>query len=209
MAVVFLYFFTDDLYVVIQFTKVSAAAGIAGGLLILFGLWEADKRKLRYIIPGILLALAGTMIRFSTIYVFAAFLVIAFLNYSILFLFPKDRKSKPGSVRKDVLAVLRNFLVCVFVIGFFFGMQYFGAWISKLDNGYKDYSQFNLLRTQMTDKNRPDYKDVRDEYEKLGLNENDYSICHSNFFRASSRVIVLPALISAIPSFINCISLIV
>ena len=204
MAVVFLCFLTDDLYVVIQFTKVSAAAGIAGGLLILYGLWEADKRKLRYIIPGTLLALAGTMIRFSTIYVFAAFLVIAFINCCILFFFSKESKSE-FPVKKRVLVVLKDFFICVCVIGFFFGMHYFGGWISNLDQEYKDYNQFNLIRTQMTDKNRPDYKDVRDEYEKLGLNENDYSMIYSWNF--NDRDIYTDSKLNEVSSIINSRSL--
>ena len=179
MAVVFLCFLTDDLYVVLQFTKVSAAAGIAGGLLILFGLWETDKYKLSYVVLGTLLAVAGTMIRFSTIYYFAAFLVIAFLNCCILFIFPKDWKQNPVPVKNAIKVVSRNFLICVFIIGFIFGMEYLGAWISNQDEGHRDYNRFNPIRVQMTDMNRPDYKEVREEYEKLGLNETDYAMLNS------------------------------
>ena len=175
MAVVFLCFLTDDLYVVIQFTKVSAAAGIAGGLLILYGLWEADKHNVLYIILGTLLSVVGTMVRFSTIYYFASFLVIAFINFSVMFF----RKQKSITVKRRILAVLKNFLICVFIIGFFFGMEYLGAWISNQDEGHRDYNQFNPIRVQMTDVNRPDYDEVREGYEKLGLNENDYIMLNS------------------------------
>lgn len=201
MAVVFLCFLTDDLYVVIQFTKVSAAAGISGGLLILYGLWEAKERKLRYVILGTLLSLAGTMIRFDTIYIFALFLVIAFFNYAVLFLFPKDKDKKPASFMKGIAVVLKHFLVCVFIICFFFGIWYLGSWISNIDEGHKDYNLFNPRRVQMTDKNRPDYKDVMEEYEKLGLNENDYAMLNSWNF--NDRDIYTDDKLNEISSVIN------
>lgn len=179
MAVVFLCFLTDDMYVVIQFTKVSAAAGVAGGLLILFGLWEAKEHKLLYIVLGALLSLDGTMVRFSTIYIFAAFLVIAFINYAVVYLFSKDKDKRPVSFKKGALAVLRRFLVCVFIIGLFFGVQYFGAWLANLDNGHREYHVFNPIRSRITDTNRPDYEEVSEAYKNIGLNKVDYTMIDS------------------------------
>ncbi|MBP5331012.1 MAG: hypothetical protein J6Y89_04095, partial [Lachnospiraceae bacterium] len=48
MAMLFLFFFADDLYILVQFTKGAAAAGIAGGRLVLRGLWnEMGQLKVR------------------------------------------------------------------------------------------------------------------------------------------------------------------
>ncbi|MCR4774878.1 MAG: hypothetical protein K5869_00725 [Saccharofermentans sp.] len=180
LACIFLFYYSKDLYVVIQFTKASTIAGIAGGLLILYGLWEADKHKLRYIVLGTLLMLAGTMVRFSTIFFFAAFLVIAFFACAISHASksgtdPEKKKAKPGFIADFA----KRFAVCVVIIGMMFGAEYLGGWICSLDETHADFNRFHAVRCGITDSDTPSFESVEKEYEKLGLDVIDYYMLNS------------------------------
>ncbi len=181
LAIVFICYFTDDLYVLIQFTKVAAASGIAGGLLILYGLWKEKIHKAIYLIVGSLLMTLGTMLRFSAIYIFAAFLVIAFIYYVYTYVvnnkgsfFGNNKTNK-----KEILLVIRRFLVCAVIIGVVFALQYFGAWLSNLDEGHREFNKYSILRSRITDSSIPDFKDIEQGYNNLGFDFLDYAMLNS------------------------------
>ena len=187
MAVVFLVFYADDLYILVQFTKVSAAAGIAGGLMVLYGLWEEKVHRVRWIVSGTVLTVLGAMVRFDTIYIFAFFLVVQFAAYAFpMFAGRKSASeandSKGKSLKSLIPGLGKRFLVCVILIGFLFGLQIFGEWTSNQDQKHKDFNTFHPIRCGITDVMMPSYDDVKDEYARLGLDELDYfMLCTWNF----------------------------
>ena len=183
MASIFLIFYSDDLYILIQFTKAATAAGIAGGLLILYGLWETEKHKVLYVVSGSLLMIIGSMVRSSTIYIFSAFLVLVFLSHAIS-RFQKTKNDKDSSnVKKQSNQILTGigirFGVCVVIIGTLFGLNYLGGWISNHDETHKDFNSFHSIRCSITDKTRPPFELVEDEYRELGLDAVDYIMINS------------------------------
>lgn len=180
LACIFLIYFSKDLYVLIQFTKVSTAAGIAGGVLILHGLWEAEKHRVRYIISGTLLMTAGTMVRFTTIYVFALFLVLAFIHKAKDYAKNMNKEAGKNNAKTIfIVDLVKRFVVCVLVIGILFGIKYLGAWICSLDETYTDYYSFHDIRYTITDRSTPDFNDIENEYSKLGLDIIDYYMLNS------------------------------
>lgn len=179
MAIVFLAFATDDLYVLVQFTKVSMAAGIAGGLLILHGLWEAKQHKVLFVVFGTLLLLVGSMVRFDTYLIYCAFLVIAFL-YNVILRFSKiDENEKTKVSEKDVVGVVSRFSICVIIIGLLFGLMYLGQFIKNQNESYHEFNTYNILRYNITDKTRPDFEQIEEAYNNLGLDYLDYVMLNS------------------------------
>ena len=175
IAVLFLLFYADDLYILVQFTKVSAAAGIAGGLLVLYALCEEKQHQIRLFVLGTILTVLGAMVRFTTIYVFASFLVMGFLFYAYAQLDKRRNTSEQtGNIKKELFVLGRRFLVCVLLIGVLFALHYLGQWISDRDPEYRAFNEYHAIRCNISDVNRPEYEDVADEYEKLGLSELDY-----------------------------------
>ena len=172
MALLFLSFFTDDLYVIVQFTKSATAAGIAGGLLILHGLWEAKEKRVKYIALGTILAIFGIFVRFDVIYIFAAFLVVAFIAHIFSFLKGSGKKAD----KKTVAGIGARFLICVAIIGLFFGLNLIGIKLRNLDEGHRRFNDFHSIRYSITDIGRPEYKQVKDEYQKMGLDYTDYAM---------------------------------
>jgi hypothetical protein len=182
LAIIFLAFSTDDLYVLIQFTKVAAAAGIAGGLLILHGLWEAKDHKKLIVILGTLLLLAGSMVRFELYLIFGAFLVIAFIYNVFLRYSDIDKNERFNAFKKEIKGVLFRFGVCVGIIGLMFGVYYLGEGLKNVDKTYSDFNTYKHIRSNLTDKVKPYYEDVENEYKKLGLDFVDYAMLNSWIF---------------------------
>ena len=182
MAIVFVSVYTDDLYVLIQFTKVATAAGIAGGLLILYSIWEADKNQYSYLVSGLVLMILGIMVRFSTIYIFAAFLVVSFVVICIRYIKHASRLSLDGSknnTRNVCIHIIMRFMICVMIISLMFVIQSLGVWISNLDKGHKEFNEYHDLRYSITDTTTPEYKDVETEYKELGLDSLDFVMLNS------------------------------
>ena len=177
LAAAFLCLYADDLYVLIQFTKVSTAAGIAGGLLILFGLFDEEKHKIRMVITGSLIVISGTLVRFSAIYIFAFFLVIAFTFYSVRYFSAKEGNIKPFIRRFTGFAI--RFLVCVSVVAVVYIMEYIGGYLSNLDERQRYFNEFHGVRYRITDQSRPEYEDVEDAYVNIGLDKIDYAMIQS------------------------------
>lgn len=179
IAAVYLAFITDDLYVLVQFTKVAAAAGIAGGLLILHGLWEAKKNKVLYIVLGSLVTIMGSMIRFSTVLIFCAFLVIAFLYHAITRFTDMDKKERADNLKKEIGGVLIRFLVCVVIIGLLYGLNYLGNYLEKKDTTHQEFNAYHTLRVNITDKSRPGFDDIEEAYKEFGFDIIDYAMLNS------------------------------
>ena len=174
LSLIYLCMFSDDLYVLVQFSKVSAAAGIAGGLLILYGLWEEQKHKVRYVVAGTVLALIGSMVRFTIIYLYGAFLLITFLFYAVSFI------RKNGKIKKAVLKLIGfRLLICLFLVGILFGVNNVGYLIRNNDSKYGYFNSFDVIRYSITDTMKPDYDVVQEEFENLGLDTIDYCMLAS------------------------------
>lgn len=181
ISIVFISCFTDDLYILVQFTKAATAAGIAGGLLILYSLWDAKTHKYIYLISGLILMILGIMVRFSAIYIFATFLVVVFACYCIRYVCSSKEPSQKGKglSKVNVFFLLKRFLVCFVIIAFMFVLQYLGTWLSNLDEGHNEFNKFHDLRYKITDINRPEYEEVENDYQELGLDYLDYVMLNS------------------------------
>lgn len=174
LSLIYLCLYSDDLYVLVQFSKAAAAAGIAGGLLILYGLWVEEKHKVRYVVLGTALALTGSMVRITIIYLYGAFLFLTFLFYAVSYI------RKNGKITKAVLKTTGfRLLICLLLVGIIFGVDKAGSLIRKNDPEYSYFNNFDVIRYNITDTMKPDYDVVQEEFEELGLDEIDYLMLSS------------------------------
>ena len=60
--------------------------------------------------------------------------------------------------KKEILLVIRRFGLCAVIIGVVFALQYFGAWLSNLDEGHREFNTYSILRSRITDSSIPDFK---------------------------------------------------
>ena len=71
---VLIMFFSDDIYILIQFTKTASLAVISGSMLFLAGVIKEKVNKKQVIIGGFIVLL-GVMLRYSTIYLAGPFIL--------------------------------------------------------------------------------------------------------------------------------------
>lgn len=169
ISVVFVTFFSDDLYLLIQFTKTAAITTCAGGALFLFALMNKKRRRTAEAVCGIILALLGSMVRMSCIYIALGFLFVAFLCYLW-----EDRKSE-----KIVRTSLITVGVCLLLAGAAYGLSSVSKTIWSLDNDYAAYRAYNSMRASVTDINSYGYESVEGTFEEMGLSLSDYYMIES------------------------------
>lgn len=169
LSIIFISFFSDDLYILPQFTKTAAIAACAGGALFLFGMWNGEKRRWTSIICGACLALVGTMIRFSNIYIALIYLLLMFGKYV-------------WDMRKAEKIIPRAF-VMVLACGILVGASYL---LANLDNAiwnteesYCDYKTYNHMRASVTDVAGYGYESIAQQLGEIGGDETDYYMLES------------------------------
>lgn len=177
LAILFLSFYSDDLYILVQFTKVAMAAGFAGGLLALHGLFVAKEHKIRFVVLGTLLAVFGSFVRFETLYPYGVFLFISFLYYSITYI--RDNKETKSGVVKYIGIRL---VVCLALVGLLFGLNYADGILKRSDTTHKDFVDFQPVRYGITDTYKADFDVLSSDFETLGLDYvDDVMICSWQF----------------------------
>ncbi|MBO4910964.1 MAG: hypothetical protein J5476_16970 [Lachnospiraceae bacterium] len=182
LAILFLSFYSDDLYILVQFTKVAAAAGFAGGLLALHGLFVEEKHKVRFVVMGTVLAVFGSFVRFETIYLYGVFLLISFLYYAVSYV--RNNKKKENSVSRAAVVkyIVIRLAVCLALVGLLFGLNYADGILKRSDASHKDYVEFQPVRYGITDTYKADFDVLSSDFEKLGLDYvDDCLICSWHF----------------------------
>ena len=178
-------FFSDDVYILPQFTKAAALAICAGGVLFLYGLWECEgKKKMISLIGGFILILCGSLIRFSCIYVAGGFLIGLFCKY----VWDRYRKYDWKTIQKNGwhLKIISRVLYCALVIIAMFLLSATSEMIWLQHPDYAEYNYYSELRSSIVDMKSYGYDSVAEEFEAIGLDKTDYQMIASwNFIEES------------------------
>ena len=164
--VVLLTIFADDAYILVQFTKTAMIAVMGGGIVFL---WILFYEKFRPLLIGTgIICLAGTLVRFMTIYIAGGFFLII-----LVVEFWKLLRNK--NYRKSIYIIISGgILICVAV-----GMKAVDSYIYNSDEEYAFYKEYNAARASVTDASDYGYEAYETELEKIGISENDYNIMRS------------------------------
>lgn len=162
LGVCFLTCFSYELYVSYQFTK-SAAIATAAGCFILFYYLENEKINKKWIFGGIALIIVGSMIRFySFLATMGVFFILGIVRVII--------HLKSGK-RRYVMQYLVSFFIAVSIS---FGFYTLDKAIYNNQPEWKEYKEYNSLRSKIRDYPIPEYEEDKAEYEKIGMSKNDY-----------------------------------
>lgn len=163
LAILFITFFSDDAYILVQFTKTAMIVGMSGAIIFLWSLFY--KKSKCWIIIGGFLCLIGSMIRFSVIYIMGGFII------GILFWSLKEEWMK----QKSIVNISKSkILPGLILIGVVFGCQYMYINIYSNDQEYYSFFQYNSARASVVDRSDYGYEAYKEELEDLGVSENDY-----------------------------------
>ena len=76
LSTLFITFFSDDVYIMVQFTKTAIVAVMAGSVLFLTALFHEKNHDIKQIVFGGCLVFIGTLIRFNVIYIAGGFILL-------------------------------------------------------------------------------------------------------------------------------------
>ena len=170
LSVLVLCFFGYECYIEMQYTKTAGVLTIAG-ILLIFQECTAEIRSKKLLISGIVLSCIGSMYRFEQ---FVA--CVALMSGLGIFQILKGRK-------KDIFKQVGRPLFWVIVmLGISFGLKGLDTYIYQSDPQWKQYTEYNELRTELLDYDFPDYEENEEEYTELGITEDAYKLwSHWNF----------------------------
>ena len=164
--IILLTVFADDAYILVQFTKTAMIAVMGGGIVFL---WISFNERFRPLLIGAgLLCLAGTMIRFKTIYIAGGFfLIILIVEFFKLI--------KEKNYRKSIRIIISGIVLITISVT----LELANTYIYNLNEEYAFFKNYNEARAQVTDASDYGYEAYEDELIRIGISENDYNIMRS------------------------------
>lgn len=163
-------------YIHLQFTKTAGIAAAAAVFLLLY-LLEQEKYSWWGIAGGILLAVIAYMYREDQFWASCGLMAEA----GLLFLF---------DLRKYRNKKLRRLEICVLTFGVLL-LSVFGVdrWDSSKYRSaeWKEYQEFNQLRSELLDYGFPDYDSNQEIYEELGISREAYELYKSWNFNDTEK----------------------
>ena len=163
-------------YIHLQFTKTAGIAAAAAVFLLLY-LLEQEKYSWWGIAGGILLAVIAYMYREDQFWASCGLMAGA----GLLFLF---------DLRKYRNKKLRRLGICVLTFGVLL-LSVFGVdrWDSSKYRSaeWKEYQEFNQMRSELLDYGFPDYDSNQEIYEELGISREAYELYKSWNFNDTEK----------------------
>lgn len=163
LAVLLIMASLQPLYVEMQYTK-TAAAVTAAGYVLLLGQRNEKGKVLRYV-PGILLLLLGSWIRFES------FGMVSLLAFGLWLVKVKDVWKEKDWKR----FLMRDCLPCVFAFALVFGsIAAENLLVYTPGSPQEHYRRYDEARQALLDYGVPEWDEYQEEYEALGLTRTDY-----------------------------------
>lgn len=186
ISVIWISFFSNDLYLLVQFTKTAAACCIAGGLLFLFAYWstaESIRRKAVLSVLGALLFILGTLIRSSVAPLAVMFLFMVFLKEVVTFACAIKPKEKLTALFFKTAAC---FVVCLVLFVLALVLPKINRSVWDNNSKYESYYSLNDLRASITDISGADQDSYMAALLEKGYTMEDYYTIQSwNFIDRS------------------------
>lgn len=159
-------FFSNDMYILVQFTKTAMFAVMAGSLFFLDALFYEKGRK-RMIIGGAL-CIVGTWFRYSVIYMAGGFLILILIYEGIrLIHVTTDKRVLWKKIRKIMISG------CV-LIGLAYGSNKIDSYIYRSNTDYTFFNNYGVARSRIVDFVDHGYEMYAEELQEIGVSENDY-----------------------------------
>lgn len=164
-------YFSNDAYILVQFTKTAMFAIMAGGIYFIWALFE--ERKTLEILWGALLCITGSMVRFADIYLAGGFFLLI-LSYEFLRLFVTEKDKK--KLKTKFLKISVNGIV---LIALAFGINALSTYTYHNDEPYSYFSDYSTARANIVDYADYGYGAYSDKLKLIGISENDYNVIRS------------------------------
>lgn len=173
LAVLFIGFFSNDLYQLMQFTK-TATVTIGCGCFFLITAIVQENISYKRLLLGACYVFIGTMIRNKCFYITVAFL---FLTCCLLFL----RHLKQNQCSYKVM--IKPLFIFACTLGICYAFVYGSSKVfTSMHPDYAAYKEYNEARAIITDYPVDGYQNLKDDLSAIGVSENDfYNLAHFGY----------------------------
>lgn len=171
LSIMLILFFTEDAYILVQFTKTAMFAVMSGSLLFIDSLFHEFKRK--ELVWGALLCLLGTLYRFSVIFIAGGFLLFI-LGYEVIVLVYKEKQKQVLKKRLLTITACGSILIIIAC-----GCELTARYAYLSDENYRFFYVYNAARSDVVDYTDYGYKEYAEELAEIDVSETDYYMMKS------------------------------
>ena len=151
----------------IQYTSVASLL-ILTAFLVMIDYIEKEKHGKKYIVCFLLLYIIGIMTRMQSLLIIAPFFALYFVYELILLIRRKVEKEK-------IVKIIKNYLV----LGLITILIYVSNYMFYNNEIYKNYNEFNELRTILQDNIYVPYKENKEIFDEIGWSQNDHYLFYT------------------------------
>ncbi len=155
-----LFFYAFEYYSTLQFSREAGIASLAGLMLLFHGAEEAGRWC--SILLGFLLTVVGSLYRFEVL----EMLLLPLFGLGLYQLLPLLRSKNWRSAGRLVLVFFVTLVSC-------FSLYVYDLHAYERDPDWREYREFNSLRSELLDKGFPDYDENEELYESVGIYKKD------------------------------------
>lgn len=178
VSLIMLLFFGVDVYACISYTKTAAVCTVGGMLLLIYAMEDIPKEERKLpVVLGVILCVFGFMLRpmeFLPCFGLTAVLCLRWL-WNLLF---TDKAAAKEKLRK-LITYAAPFVLVLAISGGLWAVNEL-AWSRQ---PWKDYHEFDAVRVAYSDYGRPEYREMPEEYDALGISETAAELLYGgNYF---------------------------
>ncbi len=165
-----------DVFLIVNFTRVSAFITIAGFVVLFYSLKRLNPHYRLFGMIGGGLCILGSMIRFESFIMAGAFGFGYYLKDYVLkvkdiFKLKKDTKK---------FFIDSGLLILLFIL--IISAEVFNRYSYNNTTEWKDYKEFNYVRSQVMDFGFPEYEEFQEQYQDANITSAEYNMINNYSF---------------------------
>lgn len=164
---IFTFFFSADLYQLMQFTKTATFSLISAVFLFFMYMEEGN---LKFLVESLILFTFGLWIRYMTFFIVVPVLFI----FSIYFIY-RNKDQFKLLIKREIIFIFCGIFLFISTIG----IQYL---YTSIDKPYQKYTSFGEVRAELVDYQYIPYNLIQESLNDIGISETEYEmIFHWNY----------------------------
>ncbi len=176
------FFMAYEMYIRFTFTKVAGISGIVAALLWNYIVYK--KKYKRMLLMVLFLFINALLIRVSVV------LIVAMLFFSVYIIYAWEHREKIFT-RSFINVSIRVFCGLVLLFGAYKLFYLIDCNEYASSQAWSSYVQTNNARAALFDYGVPDYKQYAEEYQKIGVSENDYKMWFQDYNYCDREILTI------------------
>ena len=172
-------FFAINHYVTVSFSHLPSLLTITGFLCVIH--YAKREKWIFGTVFGMLLAIVGSTYRFQMFEMSCAVAAFYILGKSLSEYFCVDKDNRKIVSFFRILFEKKRFIICLTILIISFTLNYASDIINTSTPELNYYKQYTLARSAIWDYPIPDYEVCKEEYDSIGIDENDIAMFRAQY----------------------------